>query len=108
MTQDKWQDLVHSVEEKYDVLENEERVNEDGIGTVHILTFEGPGGRVRLEFIVRPVKLTTKTHYSRRIGSAVTVENEYSETDNVCTLKVYLWQKDGETWQEVNSDNFSS
>ena len=107
MTYDRWQDLRESIREKYDIEEELHKQNDDGIGTCETIVFVGPVGKIRLELLKRPVRLGTKTSYSKRIGSAVAVEHEYSDTDESITLKAYRFNKDDDEWEEIHSHNYN-
>jgi len=107
MTYDRWQDLRESIREKYDIEEEKINKNDDGIGTCETIVFIGPGGRIRLELLKRPVRLGAKTSYSKRIGSDVAVEYQYSDTDESITLKAYRFIKDDDEWEEIHSHDFS-
>jgi prefoldin subunit 5 len=107
MRYDQWQELIGSIREKYEVEEDVNEVNEDGIGTCERVVFTGPGGKIMLELIKRPLRLGTKTHYSNRIGSSVAVEHEYSDTEESITLKAYRFDKEEDAWEEINAQSFS-
>ena len=107
MTYDRWLELRDTIREKYEIEEDETRKNDDGVGTCEKVVFSGPGGRIRLELIKRPVKLGTKTHFSNRIGSDVAVEHEYSDTEESISLKVYRFDTEEDDWEELNAHNFS-
>ena len=107
MTYERWQELIASIREKYDVEDDSTKTNSDGIGTTETIVFSGPGGKIKLELIKRPVKIGTKTHYSNRIGSEVAVEHEYSDTEESITLKAYRFNKEDDEWEEINAQSFS-
>lgn len=106
MTYERWQELCDKVRDKYEIEEEEKQANSDGVGTREWLVFSGPGGRIKLELIKRPVKIGTKTLYSNRIGSDVSVEHEYSDTDESISLKAYRFNKEGDEWEEINAESF--
>lgn len=107
MRYDRWLELRDTIREKYDVEEDESKPNSDGLGTCDTVVFSGPGGKIKLELIKRPVKLGTKTHYSNRIGSDVAVEHEYSDTEESVTLKAYRFDAEDDEWEEINAQSFA-
>jgi len=100
MTNEKWENVKGMVKDKFDV-------EEEGIvdmpdtpqGLVEFIIFLSPLGRIKLEYITRPVILDKKTIGSRRIGSETTVEYIYSEDEFFSTFKAYKWE-DGD-WVEM-------
>ena len=106
MTYERWKELLETVREKYDIEEEKKTENSDGIGTDEWIVFSGPGGKIKLELIKRPVKLGTKTHFSNRIGSDVAVEHEYSDTEESITLKAYRFNTEEDEWEEINAQSF--
>jgi len=106
MTYERWQELRESIREKYEVEEEKTDANSDGVGTCETVIFSGPGGRIKLELIKRPVKIGTKTHYSNRIGSDVAVEHEYSATEESITLKAFRFDNEEQEWEEINAHSF--
>ncbi|HPA25333.1 MAG TPA: hypothetical protein PLK76_01060 [bacterium] len=69
------------------------------------LIFNGPNGKIKLEWISKPKILGEKTLYSGRVGADVKVEKVYSQDEKSEFLKAYLF-KDND-WQEINTQNFN-
>ena len=61
---------------------------------------------MKVEWITRPKVLDKKTQYSNRIGSSVSVETVYSEDEVTNTFKVYKWDDNSESWQEMKAEGF--
>ena len=100
MNIDKWKDIKAKVLEKFEVVHQEELIDEDEHGTKEILDFQGPLGLIRLEFSIRDLIIDKHTNYSNRIGSDVQVEYVYSDDEKTYKLKIY--QKKGENeWEEM-------
>ena len=109
MRKEKWQDILANVKDKFEVeTEGEERLEEEGGVDIEYIEFKGPLGRMRLEFIIKPVVLDKKTTYSRRIGSETKVDYIYSDTEKVEKLMAYKWDEDKEEWVEMEAGMFES
>ncbi len=81
--------------------------DEQGGADIEYLIFESPLGRVRLDYVSRPVVLDKKTIYSRRIGSESTVEYVYSDSERNYKLEIYRWDEEQDDWQEIDAKKFS-
>lgn len=108
MTSEKWQDILGNIKDnfKYEN-ESEEHLDDEGGVDVHSVEFQGPLGKMRLEYISKPVILDKKTTYSKRIGSETQVDYVYSETEKTGLLMIYKWDDDGGEWVEVEAKKFS-
>lgn len=105
MTDERWRDLLAHIEEKFAIEERKTIPTEDKRGTIEMVIFSGQSGKVKLERISRPRALGTKTQYSKRIGSSVSVEHIYSDTEQVHSLKAYRWNADDNDWQEIKPEH---
>ncbi len=104
MTKEKWTSIVGNVLDNFQVLEHEkEFFDEEGGIDVEYLIFNGPLGKMRLEFIEKPIVLGKKTNYSNRIGSETGVEYVYSDTEKSSRLEVYKWSEENDDWLEVEA-----
>ncbi len=102
MTPEKWKNILGTIKDNFAVEEQgREYLDEEGGINVEYVVFVGPVGRMRLEFISKPMVLDKKTIYSRRIGSETKVEYVYSETERVYKLMVYRWDENEEEWVEM-------
>lgn len=103
MQPEKWAQLRGQIQDSFgDVEIIKEELTESERGEKEITTFTGPLGRMKIEYITRPVILDKKTIGSRRIGSGTTVEYVYSEDEFSHTLKVYKWDEAESDWSEID------
>jgi hypothetical protein len=110
MTIERWEQIKGRVKDSFEVQsEGHEHLEEEGGVDIDYMEFNGPLGKMRLEFISKPVVMDKKTTYSRRIGSETGVEYIYSDTERNCQLNAYKWSDDDNDWVEMeakNLDNF--
>jgi len=105
MTSEKWKNILGNIKDNFTVEEEgNEHLDEEGGIDIEYIIFIGPVGRMRLEFISKPVILDKKTIYSRRIGSETKVEYVYSETERTYKLMVYQQDEEGGEWVEMEGD----
>ena len=110
MQPDKWQQIKGQIQDTFkEVKVTKEVLSEPERGEIEVLSFDGPLGKMRVEYITRPVVTDKKTHGSRRIGSDTAVEYVYSEDEFSHQLKVYRWDEAQEDWVEIQGfkDSFS-
>jgi hypothetical protein len=101
MTLEKWQELVGRLKDTFPII-REGSDDLEPVGTADFIEFQAPLGHLRLEFVRKPVKIGEHGVGSRRIGSNVQLEAEYSDEDTIQTLKAY--KKEGpEGWVELNN-----
>ena len=106
MTPEKWENLIDNIKDKFEVEEHgTEHLDEMGGTDIEFIIFKSPLGRVKLEYITKPVVLDKKTSYSQRIGSETSVEYVYSEDEKTSRLVAYKWEDND--WIEINADNFT-
>jgi hypothetical protein len=107
MTPEKWKNILGNIKDNFTVEEEgNEHLDEEGGIDIEYIIFIGPVGRMRLEFISKPVILDKKTIYSRRIGSETKVEYVYSETERTYKLMVYQQDEEGGEWVEMEEEMF--
>ncbi len=108
MTPEKWKNILGNVKDNF-VIEEEgsEYLDEEGGIDIEYVVFNGPTGRMRLEFISKPVVLDKKTIYSRRVGSETKVEYVYSQTERTYKLMAYQWDEEEGEWVEMEEEMFS-
>lgn len=105
MNKEKWENLISDIKHKFEIEEHgSKHLDEMGGTDIEFIIFKSPLGRVKLEYIVKPVVLDKKTIYSQRIGSETSVEYVYSEDEKTARLAAYKW-KDND-WVEINANNF--
>lgn len=104
---EKWQDILGNIKDKFEV-ENEgkEHIDEEGGIDIEYIVFKCPFGRMRLEYIGRPVILDKKTTFSRRIGSETQINYIYSEDEKSFKFIAYKWSDDENEWIEINPEIF--
>ncbi len=108
MTKEKWDKIVGDIKDKFEVVdEGNEHIDDEGGVDVDFIEFKGPLGRMRLEFVERPVVLDKKTTYSRRIGSDTKVDYVYSETEKSQQMLAYKWDEEQDDWVEMDGEMFS-
>ena len=107
MNEEKWQEIKGQIKDDFELLEEKTvplaKEGEDRPGEKEILIFNGPVGKMKLEFITHPVVLEKRGLGSRRIGSQATVEYKYSEDEFVHTFKAYKWEESRDDWVEMEA-----
>lgn len=108
MKPEKWENLIGDIKDKFEVEEHDKKhFDEQGGTDIESIIFKGPLGRMKLEFITKPVVLDKKTSYSQRIGSQVDIEYIYSEDEKTNRLMAYKWNEAQNEWIEIDADSFS-
>ena len=117
MTQEKWQNIISLIKDKFEVeeegteeLDPPQAAQAGGRedmpdGKVEFIIFQGPLGRMKLEYTTKPVILDKKTIGSRRIGSDTAVQYIYSDTEFANIFKAYKWDADDEVWVEMEKES---
>ena len=107
MTAEKWKDIIGNIKDNFEVEdEGSQHLEDEGGVDIEYIVFKGPLGKIRLEFVVKPVILDKKTTYSRRIGSETKIDYVYSETEKSNTLMAFKWDNDRDDWAEIDSSSF--
>ncbi len=107
MTKEKWEDTKDMVKDQFEVEEEgKEELDDAPNSSVEFIIFEGPLGRMKLEYITKPIVLDKKTIGSRRIGSDTTVEYIYSEDEFSNIFKAYKWEND--RWEEMEKERLGA
>lgn len=107
MLEEKWQAVVGNIKDNFEVEDSgSEHIDEEGGIDVEYIVFQGPLGRMRLEFVSKPMVLDKKTNYSKRIGSETQVTYVYSEDEKSTKMIAYKWDESGENWVEIEAGNF--
>ncbi len=108
MSPEKWENILGNIKDSFEYEnESEEHLEDEGGVDIHSIEFQGPLGRMRMEYILKPVILDKKTIYSNRIGSETKIDYVYSETEKSNLLMVYKWDESQDDWVEIDSKNFS-
>lgn len=104
MNEEKWREIRGQIKDDFEVLEEKkEPLGEDRPGEKEVVIFNGPLGKMKVEFITHPVVLDKKGVGSRRIGSQATVEYQYSEDEFVHTFKAYKWDEARDDFIEMEA-----
>lgn len=107
MTEEKWGNIIGNIKDNFTVEdEGSSHLDEEGGVDIEYIVFHGPLGKMRLEFIVKPIVLDKKTTYSRRIGSEIKVDYVYSDTEKSYKMMAYKWDGDEENWVEMDARAF--
>jgi hypothetical protein len=107
MIPEKWQILVGNIKDNFKMEEEGKfHIEDEGGADIEYIVFVGPLGKMRLEFVSKPVILNKKTSYSKRIGSETQVDYVYSETEKTYVLIVYKWDDDKNDWIEIEAGSF--
>jgi len=107
MLPEKWQEIVGKIKDNFEVEEaGSEHLEDEGGIEVEYIAFNGPLGKMRLEFISKPVILDKKTKYSNRIGSETVVNYIYSSDEKSHKLKAYKWDEGINDWLEMEAKKF--
>ena len=108
MMPEKWESIKGNIKDNFSVLdEGSTHLEDEGGVDIEYIVFEGPLGKIRLEFIAQPVVMDKKTTYSKRIGSETAVEYVYSDTEKSYKMIAYKWSKDQDEWIEMETGSFA-
>ncbi len=103
MTTEKWDQIKGQIQDAFkDVEITNEKLVEPETGEMETVLFTGPLGKMKLEYISRPVVLDKITHGSRRIGSHTEVEYVYSDTEFSHELKASKWDDAQDDWVQID------
>ena len=82
MQPDRWEDVKGIIKDQFEVIDESEGEIEDiPRSRVERMEFEGPLGKMKVEFETKPIVLDKKTTYSKRMGDTAAVEYIYSEDE---------------------------
>jgi hypothetical protein len=104
MSPDKWEEIKDMTKRNFEVLDLT-RKEDDGVITEELI-FNGPLGKMKLEFVSRPLVLSKNVHYSKRMGDTAKVDYVTSDTEKTNTLFAYKWDVSSDTWTEMNAASF--
>lgn len=112
MTEEKWQDIKSMAKDKFDMLEERKEPLElktgldtsQKIGEKEIMIFNSPIGKIKFEYIVKPVVLDKKEHYTKRMGTSAKTEYILSDSEYVRRLDIFQ-KKDG-LWEKIDAAAF--
>ncbi|MDP3964213.1 MAG: hypothetical protein Q8Q20_00955 [bacterium] len=101
MTEERWEEIKGRIKDGFTILDERKEEFSDEPGTIETIEFDGPIGRMKLEYIVRPVVLSEKGFGSKRIGSDKSIQRQYSDSEFVRTLKAFTFNSGYDSWVEV-------
>ena len=106
MTDEKWEDIIGKIKDNFELIDHttKDLPEERGKGTFEIIEFVGPLGKMKLARTTQPLVIDKKTIGSRRIGSDITVEYIYSDTEKVHKFTASKWDEENEIWQEMQME----
>ncbi len=100
MNEEKWKGIVGQIKDSFKVLSHENLKGEHENETTEELIFENPNGKMKLARYTKPRVLSEKTFYAGRGGTDVGIQKEYSETETVDSVKLFI-EVSGE-WKEID------
>lgn len=107
MTKERWREIVGRIKDNFQIEdEGSYHFDEEGGVDVESIVFNGPLGRMKLEFEEKPVIIDKKTTYSNRIGSETRIEYVYSQSEKSAKLMAYKWDDGIDDWVEMEAKNF--
>ena len=107
MLLEKWENLIDDIKDKFEVEEQgKEHLDERGGIDIEFIIFKSPLGRVKLEFVTKPVVLDKKDIYSQRIGSQSNIEYVYSKDKKTSRLVAYKYNDIEKEWVEIDTNSF--
>ena len=107
MTKDNWLNIIDMVEAKFSIgKEYKEPLGGDIPGERHIIEFNGPMGKMKLEWVNKARVKDEKTMYANRVGSEVRVYKVYHENETVSYLNAYKWDEIKEDWEQIDAKMF--
>ena len=107
MSPEKWVKITNNIKDNFEMEdEGGQHLDDEGGVDIKYIVFTGPLGKIRLEYIVKPVILDKKTTYSRRIGSETKVDYVYSEEDKSHQMIAYKWSDENDDWMEMDASAF--
>lgn len=112
MTEERWSEIKDLIKEKFEVVSSTTEplelrtglTEKQKIGDKEIIIFQGPMGKTKLEYIVKPVVLEKKEHYTKRMGTAAKTEYILSDTEFVRRLEAFVWQEND--WEKIDASLF--
>lgn len=114
MTEEKWENIKGMVKDKFaDVDEKIEPlelkiglIDTQKIGQKEILIFASPIGKIKLEYVSKPVILDKKEHYSKRMGASSQTEYILSDTEFSSHMDAYKFDETTNEWIKIDSSSF--
>ena len=78
MQPEKWTIIKGNIKDNFKIEdEGSEHIDDEGGIDIEYIVFQSPLGKIRLEYITKPIVLDRKTTYSKRIGSETKIDYVY-------------------------------
>ncbi|MBU4332205.1 hypothetical protein KKD19_00345 [Patescibacteria group bacterium] len=115
MNDERWQNIISMVKEKFspaelsceDIEIGQDKHNNPVKGKIERVEFTGPLGKMKLERTTKPKVLDKHTLYSNRAGSDMRVDYVYSEDEVVQFMNAYKWDEEEEGWIEIEASSLA-
>ncbi|EKD55977.1 MAG: hypothetical protein ACD_58C00324G0009 [uncultured bacterium] len=113
MTEEKWENIKSMVKDKFpdvkctiEPIEHKIGLTESQkIGQKDVLIFNSPIGKIKLEYLIKPVIIDKKEHYSKRMGATAKTEYILSESEFSRHMDAYKLN-DYNEWEKIDSSSF--
>lgn len=105
MRESRWDRLYGRIVTKFKIEKESTEETEIGKGIKkrqETIIFSTPGGRMKLQRIVRPKIERIKYRYSRLTHRGTSQEPQYSPTETVEIITLYQWNRITNQWEDVN------
>lgn len=109
MTDERWENLIDQIEEKFGELERKKEALEPGPGKKETIIFNSALGKMKIERTVRPLVLEERgIKAKKRIGAKASIEYIYSETEKVDKIQAFRWDEKEDDWIKIDMENFGT
>lgn len=100
MTKEQWLETKEKIDDAFGI--DKEGTEQEGQSTIEWIMFKNPKGVMKLEWHDEPKKIDEHTLSSKRIGSNVTIEPVYSQTERI--QRIVLLLQEPKTGEWIESD----
>lgn len=100
MTKEQWLQTKEKIDDSFGI--EQEGAENEGNVTIEWIIFKNPKGVMKLEWHDEPKKIGEHTLSSKRIGSNVTIEPVYSETERIQRIELFVQDASTGEWIESN------
>ena len=109
MTDERWKEIIGTIKDNFEIIDHRtlELPEEDGEGTVEVVEFNGPLGRIKLQRTTQPLIIDRKSLGSKRIGSDQVIQYTYSDTEKVNKFTAYKFDDVKDDWVEMEMEKGS-
>lgn len=104
MNLEKWEIIKSNVLDNFEVIDKYEEEDSENHVKKEIIEFNGPVGKIKLVFSIKDLILDKHTNYSNRIGSSISVDYVYSDTEKTYSLKAFKFANGD--WEEIDASSF--